>query len=180
MNKMEKKNVIVINSRNFGRSETVIPNGEDPKNAFKRTYMEYLRKNSTDNAKCYIDESACFARIMRENGDIDTLHLCDVRYVNETDEDHRILSLSTAHITPEAVDVLSETKNSDQFQVFPYDNGCIIHIEDYEEVMECDFPSSVIDCIRFAYANGYRWIQFDTYANESKGLLTYRKRWNAL
>lgn len=92
----------------------------------------------------------------------------------------RILSLSTVHVHPDAVDFLSVPMNSDALQVFPNSDQCVLHIADAEAVGKYDIPSSVKDCIRYADKRNCSWIHFSYEGEANTHLPTYRTAWDRI
>lgn len=91
-----------------------------------------------------------------------------------------LLSLSTAHVHPDAVDFLSVPMNSDALQVFTNSDQCVIHITDAEVVCRYDIVPSVKDCIHYADKRGCSWLYLGYYGNEDEHLPTYRTAWDKL
>lgn len=92
----------------------------------------------------------------------------------------QVLSLSTVHVHPDAVDFLSVPMNSDALQVFPNSDQCVLHVADAETVGKYDIPSSVKDCIKYADKRNYSWIHFSYEGEENTHLPTYRTAWDRI
>ncbi len=92
--------------------------------------------------------------------------------------DNRILSLSTVHVHPNAVDFLSVPMSADALQIFPNSDQCVMHIADSKAVDRYDMPSSIKDCIRYADKHGCSWIHFSYEGKENMHLPTYRAAWD--
>ncbi len=91
-----------------------------------------------------------------------------------------ILSLSTVHVHPDAVEFLSMPMNSDALQVFSNSDQCVIHITDAEAACGYDIAPSVKDCIHYADERGCFWLYLGYYGNEDENLPTYRTAWDKL
>jgi len=206
---MQLAAVVISNNCNEEPEVLIIPeriteNKKDPfeaeKKHLEKAYNDFLKEETDESPisisfdKCILDLEGLCGKIVKVNGDIWEFHVCyfeadpdilpkkpgiDV-HDNLDSGEERILGISTVHITPEAVDVLSEITSADELEVIPYKEGCIVHIKDYEKLMECNFASCIKDCFTFAYTEGCNWIRLDPEAPERTGLLTYRKQWDAI
>lgn len=92
----------------------------------------------------------------------------------------QVLSLSTVHVHPDAVDFLSMPMNSDALQVFPNSDQCVLYVTDAVAVSKYDIPSSVKDCIRYAGKRNCSWIHFSYEGRENIHLPTYRTAWDRI
>lgn len=88
-----------------------------------------------------------------------------------------VMSISTMHITPEAVDILSVAVDADGFRIIPYRSGCMIYAESYDVAKKTDLPFCVMECIRIALKNGCSWVNIDPKGQEISDILTYKKQW---
>ena len=163
-------------------------------------YREYLaieQKESAipiDDTETYCDEDGGYAQIAWVNGDVRSYQLVEASDVpgmehteredvvpdDDTPWSGHVLSLSTVHILPDAVDFLSDARNSDALQVYPNNDSCVIHITDADTALGYDIPLCVKDCIRYATKKGYPWIYLGHEGKEQPGLPTYRVAWDKL
>ena len=100
--------------------------------------------------------------------------------LDATPSDSLVLTLSTVHVHPDAVDFLSVPMNADALQVFPNSDQCVLHITDARAAGDYDIPPSVKDCIRHAGKCGCSWIHFSYEGEESRHLPTYRTAWDRI
>lgn len=188
-------------------SEAYVTGLDDDGNSKERSaaimgmlYRDYLKTERAESAipidddGTYCDEEGGYAQIAWVNGDVRSYQLVEASDVPgmehtdhkdaEPDDDTpwsgRVLSLSTVHIMPNAVDFLAEARNSDALQVYPNDASCVMHITDVKTALEYDIPLCVKDCIRYAAKKGYPWIYLGYEGKEQPGLPTYRGAWDKL
>lgn len=166
-------------------------------------YKGYLKTEIDDSAipvdlaGSFLDEEAGYAQVKWTNGDLHCYHLVDASDVpgmeeyatkrKEPDMDQddttwsgRVMSLSTVHIVPEAVDFLAEARDSDALQVFPNSDSCVMHVTDVDAALGYGLPLCVKDCVRYAWKNGCPWIYFGYEGKEREGLPTYRAKWDKI
>ena len=145
---------------------------------------ESLVNGKDQRIHCLEEKDGRGVKIME--GDVlkTTLRIVDQITVIDTDAENKnkgkkqeIMTISTMHITPEAVDTLSVGVDADGFRIIPYQSGCMIYAESYEMAKKAGLPFCVMECIRVAEKHGCSWVNIDPEGNEMDELLTYKKQW---
>ncbi|MCM1234488.1 MAG: hypothetical protein NC489_30680 [Ruminococcus flavefaciens] len=152
-----------------------------------------------DHGNTFRSAAGDYAKIAWANGDVRRYFLTETQDIPGMEDDgasHRnagagkteaeddtpwsgqVLSLSTVHVVPEAVDFLSAPMNSDKLQIFPNSDSCVMHVTDAENALGYDLPLCIKDCIRYAWKKGCPWIYFGNEGKERKELPTYRSAWD--
>lgn len=98
-------------------------------------------------------------------------------------EVHRLLALSTVHVSESSREWLTEQANLDGgFSLVVYEKsiyGWFIPIIDKSELIDTGFrvegiPQDVQDVLKFAHQNGCTWLMFDRDADQVEGLPVYQ------